>query len=130
MGNCNCNCSCISKSDDLDGIEVSGERRMIDPKSVYQNIVRIQSSFRGYLARKTFYDERLTRYNKQVIENLQKFAATQFKIRSYKMQPYKYDLKIDDEDPLFENRIFKPLVTLPGDQGVYVGEWFGYFHQK
>ena len=123
MGNCNCNCNCLSKSEDGEYPEVSVDLLIIDPKSAYKNIVRIQSSFRGYLARKTYYDERLTRYNKQVIENLQKFAATQFKIRSYKMQPYKYDLKGDDEDPLFENRIFKPVVQLPGEQGVYVGEW-------
>src|SRR5690348_17254641 len=107
MGNC-----CISKDERLDNRESTSDRSSANPKVVYENIVKIQSSFRGYLARKHYYDERLATYNKQVLQNLHKFAATHYKTHSHKLTPYDYHLEADYEDPLFENRIFKPYVQL------------------
>jgi len=117
MGNCNC----FSKFEKPNDQEITTDRT--DPKAVYENIIKIQSSFRGYLARKNYYDERLASYNQQVLLNLQKFAVTNLKASLKKLSPYNYDLKSDADDPLFENRVFKPICQLPADQGVYYGEW-------
>ena len=120
MGNCNC----FSNSEKLEAQEITTDRSNIDPKAVYENIIKIQSSFRGYLARKSYYDERLASYNKQVVLNLQKFASTHLKTSLKKLTPYDYSLKSDAEDPLFESRVFKPIYQLPAEQGVYIGEWY------
>ena len=121
------NCACFQKSAKTDSHEITLEQSQTDPKTVYENIIKIQSTFRGYLARKTYHDERLANYNQQVLHNLKQFASAHLKIRLQSLPPYPYDLTTDDEDPLFENRLFKPISHIAPDQGVYIGEWYTYF---
>lgn len=116
------NCSCISKSGRDDFEELSIQKPKIDPNTSYKKIVKIQSNYRGYLARKKLYEIKLEHYNSKVIENLRKFAATYLASKFKKMKPYVYNLETDTEDQYFERRIFKPAQQFL-EGGTYIGEW-------
>lgn len=116
-------CYSDSKVDKGDAHEAIVEQSQADPKEVYEEIVKLRPSFRGFSEGATFYDETAGNYNHQVIQNLTKFASIHLKKRLQNLAPYSYDLSADIQDPLFENRLFKPTCHMLDDQGVYIGEW-------
>ena len=116
------NCSCLSKTSKEEENEFS-VRKKPDPKLFLKKILKIQAFYRGYLARKKYYNMRLDSYNFKVCENLKSFAAQYLNSRFKKITPYVYNLEEDFKDPEFEKRQFRPATQI-GNGGTYLGEWY------
>lgn len=88
-----------------------------------ENVVKIQSVYRGHKARQKMDVVKLDQYKARVIEQLQAYIET------CTQNPFVNKLSkceyLEDEldDPLFYNRVFKSLYEVPGG-GVYLGEWY------
>ena len=119
------NCGCFSTVKGLETNELTTEHLKDDAKAVYENIIKIQPNFRGYLGQKSYDDEGITSYNEQVVYNLKKFASTHLKSRLKELSPYTYNSKFDGNDLHFENRLFRPISEIPNNEGIYIGEWYG-----
>lgn len=121
MGN---NCGCINKANKEEKTEFSFPKPSpaVNMGESYYQVVKIQSAFRGYLARKKLYDLQMNHYNERVIQSLRELAAAYFASKFKHIKPFTYDLQEDLKDPNFERRVFKPVQQFPAG-GTYLGEW-------
>lgn len=86
-------------------------------------IVKIQSVFRGHRVRKEIDMKKLEQYKTRVIEQLHAFieTCTQNPFVS-KLPPFDYE-ENEIDDHYFANRVFKGLTDIAAG-GVYLGEWY------
>ena len=92
-------------------------------KSDEENIVKIQSVYRGHKARQKTDTIKLDQYKSRVIEQLHAYIETCTQ-NPFVNKQVRCDYDEDEiDDPLFYNRVFKGLTEIPGG-GVYLGEWY------
>jgi len=116
------NCGCTTKPKEEPANEVAFSKPKVDPNLSYRNIVKIQSVYRGHLARKQYYGMRLDIYHDRVLNHLNKFTKASLGAKLKRLKPFEYDVQEDELDPLFGQRVFKTLQETPGG-GTYIGEW-------
>jgi len=118
------NCGCITKTNKEDRTEFALKKPNpnINIAESYKQVVRIQAIYRGHLARKKVYEIRMREYNQKVSESLQQLASAYLSTKFKHLQAFNYDLEEDLRDPLFEQRVFKPVHQFESG-GTYLGEW-------
>jgi len=128
MGACNClarqsaNPELVNDKSSSSGRIIKSNRR--DGKgSEEDQIVKIQSAFRGHKVRKDLNSTKMDQYKKRVVEQLHAFIET-CNQNSFvgKQPPFEYE-ENEEEDSLFGNRVFKGPTEIVGG-GVYIGEWY------
>ncbi len=119
------NCGCLSNANKEDNNELPLNRShmSINIAESYKQVVKIQAAYRGYTARKAYYEVRMQNYNIRVLESLKQLAATYFSVKFKHLQPFTYDYEEDNQDPLFEQRVFRPVHHFQAG-GTYLGEWY------
>ena len=118
------NCGCLSKANREERTEFTFQKPTFVEEigQSQQHLIKLQAVIRGYLARKRLYEIRMQDYNHRVTDNLKQLASTYFSTKFDHLHPFAYDCEEDLRDPLFEQRVFKPVQR--SDIGeTYIGEW-------